>query len=99
MDDSNHDLVIGGSGMLGGLVEALVRDGRTVSVVARGLTRLKRLAARHPDIHPVPLDCYDDAALEAGLAQAVRDHGPFRRCVAWMHDDSQDRALRIAQQV
>jgi NAD(P)-dependent dehydrogenase (short-subunit alcohol dehydrogenase family) len=94
-----HDLVIGGSGMLADLVEAMVRSGRRVSVVARGAARLQALAERHPDIHPLPLDYYDDAALDAGLAAATRRHGSFSRCVAWMHDDSKDRALKIARQV
>jgi hypothetical protein len=94
-----HDLVIGGSGMLAELVEALAHGGRRVSVIARGRERLQSLAARHPNIHPLPLDYYDDAALDAGLAAAVRDRGALQRCVAWMHDDSKARALRIARQV
>jgi hypothetical protein len=94
-----HDLVIGGSGMLSGLVEALARDGRQATVVARGRERLQRLAARHPNIHPLVLDYHDDAVFDAGLAAAAERHGPFNRCVAWMHDDNKARALRIAQQV
>jgi NAD(P)-dependent dehydrogenase (short-subunit alcohol dehydrogenase family) len=94
-----HDLVIGGSGMLADLVEAMARSGRRVSVVARGTARLQRLAARHPDIHPLALDYTAAPAFETGLAAAVRRHGPFSRCVAWMHDDSRDRALKIARQV
>lgn len=99
MEAPRHDLVIGGSGMLAGLVERLAGQGRRVSVVARGEARLQRLAARHPNIHPVPLDYYDDAALDAGLSQAVAGCGPIARCVAWMHDDSKRRALQIARQV
>jgi NAD(P)-dependent dehydrogenase (short-subunit alcohol dehydrogenase family) len=94
-----HDLIIGGSGMLAGLVETLARRGRHVSVIARGRERLQSLAERHPNIHPLPLDYRDDTALDAGLAQAVRDHGALQRCVAWMHDDSEQRAVRIARQV
>src|SRR5689334_21485059 len=94
-----HDLVIGGSGMLAGLVAALAREGRTVTVVARGRTRLQRLAAQDPKIHPLVLDYFDDAAFDAGLAAAAERHGPLSRCVAWMHDDSKTRALRIARQV
>jgi hypothetical protein len=90
-----HDLVIGGSGMLAGLVEAMARQGRQVSVVARGMARLQSLAARHPNIHPLPLDYHDAAAFDAGLSA----RGPFARCVAWMHDDDQDRALRVARRV
>jgi hypothetical protein len=85
--------------MLSGLVEALARGGRFVTVVARGQGRLQRLAARNANIHPLPVDYTGDAALDAGLAASVRIHGPIRRCVAWMHDDSKARALRIARQV
>jgi hypothetical protein len=99
MDGSRHDLVIGGSGMLSDLVEGLARDGRQVTVIARGRDRLERLAARHPRIHPLALDYRDDAALDAGLAAAVTAHGALQRCVAWMHDDSKERALRIAREV
>jgi hypothetical protein len=94
-----HDLIVGGSGMLAGLAEAMAREGRDVSVIARGRDRLQRLAARHPGIHPLPLDYYNGAELDAGLAQAVAARGPFHRCVAWMHDDSKPRALKIARQV
>jgi hypothetical protein len=96
---AEHDLVIGGSGMLADLVETIARQGRQVSVIARGAGRLERLAKRHANIHPLQLDYYSDAALDAGLARAVEAHGPLQRCVAWMHDDSKDRALRIARQV
>ena len=94
-----HDLVIGGSGMLSGLVGALARDGSQVTVVARGRARLQRVAAQHPNIHPLVLDYYDDAVFDAGLAAAAEQRGPFSRCVAWMHDDSKARAARIARQV
>jgi CheY-like chemotaxis protein len=94
-----HDLVIGGSGMLAGLVAALAREGRQVTVVARGRARLQRLAAQNPNIHPLVLDYFDDAVFDAGLAAAAERLGPFSRCVAWMHDDSKTRALRIAGQV
>jgi hypothetical protein len=96
---AEHDLVIGGSGMLSGLVDEIARSGRLVSVVARGSARLQRLAARHPYIHPLPLDYTGDAAFDAGLETAVHLRGPFNRCVSWMHDDSKDRAVRVARQV
>jgi len=99
MDGAGHDLVIGGSGMLSGLVEGLARDGRQVTVIARGRDRLQRLAALHPSIHPLVLDYRDAAALDAGLAAAVAAHGVLQRCVAWMHDDSKPRALRVARQI
>ena len=92
---AEHDLVIGGSGMLSGLVIDLARGGRQVTVVARGRARLERLVAGHANILPLVLDYYDEAAFDAGLLH----RGPFNRCVAWMHDDSKERALKIARQV
>jgi hypothetical protein len=92
-----HDLVIGGSGMLAGLVRHLAKSGRQVSVIARGRDRLQRLEALN--IHPLPLDYRDPAALDAGLARCTREIGPIARCVAWMHDDDLDRALRVARGV
>jgi NAD(P)-dependent dehydrogenase (short-subunit alcohol dehydrogenase family) len=94
-DNSGHDLVIGGSGMLAGLVMSLAQRGRQVTVIARGTARLQRLAGRHPNIRPLSLDYTDDPAFDA----AVRSLGPIPRCVAWMHDDGKNRALRIARQV
>ena len=90
-----HDLVIGGSGMLSGLVAALARDGGQVTVVARGQARLQRLAAQNSNIHPLVLDYTDEAIFNA----AIERHGPFSRCVAWMHDDSKARAVRIARHI
>jgi hypothetical protein len=98
MDEiGGHDLVIGGSGMLAGLVRRLAGQGRQVSVIARGRARLQRLAASN--IHPLLLDYRDPGALEAGLARCRAEIGPIARCVAWMHDDDLDRALGIARQV
>lgn len=94
---SGHDLVIGGSGMLAGLVRRLAARGREVTVIARGPARLQRLAA--PNIHPLPLDYRDRLALEDGVARCTAETGPIARCVAWMHDDDLDRALWIADHV
>ena len=92
-----HDLVIGGSGMLAGLVRQLAADGRQVTVIARGRERLQRLAA--PSVHPLALDYRDRATLEDGIARCIGETGPIARCVAWMHDDDLARALWIAGHV
>lgn len=97
METGEHDLVIGGSGMLAGLVRRLAARGRQVTVIARGRDRLQRLAA--PNIHPLALDYRDRAALDAGLARCTAEIGPIARCVAWMHDDDLDRVLRIAAHI
>src|SRR5689334_8661465 len=92
-----HDLVIGGSGMLAGLVRRLAAEGRQVTVIARGHAPLERLAGQN--VHPLPLDYRDAQALDAGLLRCSRALGPIARCVAWMHDDDLDRVKWIAQQV
>jgi len=94
-----HDLVIGGSGMLSGLVGALAREGSQVTVVARGRARLQRVAAQHPNIHPLVLDYFDDAVFDAGLAAAAEQRARPADRGGRRHDDSKVRAARIARQV
>jgi NAD(P)-dependent dehydrogenase (short-subunit alcohol dehydrogenase family) len=92
-----HDLVIGGSGMLAALVRRLAAEGRQVTVIARGRERLQSLSATH--IHPLALDYRDRAALEGGIARCIAETGPIARCVAWMHDDDLDRVAWISGHV
>jgi hypothetical protein len=87
-----RDLVIGGTGMLGGLVRVLSLRGRRPVVVARGGARLAALAAEAPGMTALAIDYADDAALSAGL----RGAGPFQRCVAWVHDHAPNAPLIAA---
>lgn len=76
-----HVLVVGGTGMLSGLVEALAGDGGRLS-----------LLSRHASQHPGGFDCdyHDEAGFRAALEAAVRRHGPIDLAVAWF------RTLKIA---
>lgn len=96
---SGHDLVVGGSGMLAGLVTALARQGRHVSVIARDPGRLARLAEATRGITPLPLDYHDADALEAALTQASRDHGRIERAVGWFHCGAPEIPLAVARHV
>jgi NAD(P)-dependent dehydrogenase (short-subunit alcohol dehydrogenase family) len=96
---SGHDLVVGGSGMLFGLVMALARQGRRVSVIARDSHRLAHLARTAAGIAPLPLDYQDAEPLEAGLLQARRDRGPIERAVCWFHTDAPEIPLAVARHV
>ena len=96
---SGHDLVVGGSGMLAGLVTALARQGQHVSVIARHPDRLARLAEAAGGITPLPLDYRDAPALEAALTQASRDHGPIERAVCWFHTAAPEIPLAVARHV
>ncbi|KQW71494.1 hypothetical protein ASE17_00930 [Phenylobacterium sp. Root77] len=76
-----HALVVGGTGMLSGLVEALAGDGGRLS-----------LLSRHASQHPGGIDCdyHDAAAFSRALEVAVERNGPIDLAIAWFH------TLRIA---
>ena len=71
-----HILVVGGTGMLSGLVEALAGDGGRLSLLSR---RASRFA--HADVTGYDVDYYDEAAFVAALDTA----GPVDLAVAWFH--------------
>ena len=96
---SGHDLVVGGSGMLSGLVTALARQGRHVSVIARDPRRLARLAEAAEGLSPLALDYRDADALEAALLRAWRDNGPIERAVCWFHTAAPEIPLAVARHV
>ena len=76
---ASHILVVGGTGMLSGLCEALIGDGGRLSLVSR---RASRVAG------PDGFDCddYDPHAFTAALDAAVARSGPIELAVAWFHD-------------
>jgi NAD(P)-dependent dehydrogenase (short-subunit alcohol dehydrogenase family) len=100
--DRQHDLVIGGTGMLAGLCLALAQEGRQVSVIARDAGKLDHLAQAAPAgaIRPISLDYCDVAALRAGLLAAIDAAGPIQRAICWVHgEQSEDVPLVIADLV
>ena len=96
---SNHDLVVGGSGMLAGLCEALSKEGRTISVLARGRARLGSVAARARNMHPISADYTVDDDFDRALRTAILEHGPIERCVCWIHSIAPRAPLIVAQHV
>ena len=96
---SGHDLVVGGSGMLSGIVTALARQGRHVSVIARDRHRLARLAETAAGIAPLAIDYRDADALEGALLQARWDNGPITRAVCWFHTAAPAIPLAVARHV
>ncbi len=73
---SGHVLVVGGTGMLSGLVEALAGDGGRLSLLSRHASRL-------PD--GIDCDYHDEAAFGRALETAVGRHGPVGLAIAWFH--------------
>jgi len=85
--------------MLSGLVAALARQGRHVSVIARDPRRLARLAETADGITPQALDYRDADALEAALLQTRRDNGAIERAVCWFHTAAPKIPLAVARHV
>ncbi|MBI1775377.1 MAG: short-chain dehydrogenase [Proteobacteria bacterium] len=94
---TGHDLVVGGSGMLAGLCEALAREDRIVSVIGRDQGRLQRLVQRHPNIRPLSVDYRDAEALERSLVAAETASGPIERAVCWIHTVAPDAPVIVGR--
>lgn len=91
-----HDLVIGGSGMLAGLVEKMADGTRTISVIARSPRRLQQLASRAQGVQPLPCDYENTAALHQTIADATAQNGPIERAVCWIHSTAPDAMPIVA---
>ena len=75
-----HILVVGGTGMLSGLCEALTGDGGRLSLLARRASAWGGSAAGRFDC-----DYYDEDAFAAALDAAVGQRGPIELAVTWIH--------------
>ncbi|MDO8802220.1 hypothetical protein [Phenylobacterium sp.] len=84
-----HTLVVGGTGMLSGLCEALAGDGGRLSFLSR--------QACGPD--GFACDYYDPAAFTAALDAAVARAGPINLAVAWFHTLKIEAPRLLAERV
>src|SRR5436305_7434184 len=89
-----HILVVGGTGMLAGLCEALAGDGGRLSLLARRASRFGLAGARAYDCN-----YYDEAAFDESLARALDDAGPIDLAIAWFHTLKIAAPRRLAAQV
>lgn len=78
--DGPHILVVGGTGMLSGLCEALAGDGGRLSLLARRASAWRGAAAGRFDC-----DYYDEAGFATALDAAVAAAGPIDLAVTWIH--------------
>jgi hypothetical protein len=85
-----HILVVGGTGMLSGLVEAFAGDGGRLSLLSRHASRVTRPGATGYDV-----DYYDEADFIAAL-DAV---GPIDLAVAWFHTLKIPAPRRLAERM
>ena len=86
-----HILVVGGTGMLAGLVEALAGDGGRLSLLSRRACSF----AGPSNVTGYDADYYDEAAFTAALDAA----GPIDLAVAWLHRADIPAARRLAERV
>lgn len=89
---SPHILVVGGTGMLSGLVEALAGDGGRLSL-------LSRQASSVVGENGFDCDYHDAEAFAAALAAAVDRAGPIDLAVAWFHSLKIAAPRLLAEQV
>ena len=84
MKSNNHALVIGGTGMLAGVCLHLAREGYSVSVIGRTLSKFKRLKIESPpnSIFPLMTD-YDTDDVFEEINKAIRERGPFDLIISW----------------
>ena len=73
-----HALIVGGTGMLAGLAEALARDGGRLSLLSR---RASEVAGENG----FDCDYNDEARFVAALDAAVARSGPVDLAIAWFH--------------
>jgi NAD(P)-dependent dehydrogenase (short-subunit alcohol dehydrogenase family) len=90
--DGPHILVVGGTGMLSGLCEALAGDGGRLSLLARRATAWGGAAAGQFDC-----DYYDEAGFTAALDAAVAANGPVDLAVTWIHTLKIAASRRVAE--
>jgi hypothetical protein len=98
-DAGGHALVVGGTGMLAGLCDALAADGLQVTVVGRDPARLRRVAARSRRIHPLSADYERIPAFAAALAVAACARGPIELAVCWIRSWAPQSLLAVASAV
>lgn len=89
---TQHTLVVGGTGMLSGLCEALAGDGGRLSLLSRHASRV--LSAGGFDC-----DYYDPASFSAALDAAVVRSGPISLAVAWFHTLKIEAPRRLAERI
>ncbi|ATZ29678.1 hypothetical protein ACFZBM_38250 [Streptomyces lavendulae] len=88
-------LVVGGTGMLAGVVGALVREGLTTVVVSRNPpapAAFGSLGTAGGVLIPVGADYTEPERFARTLRRAAARTGPFRQAVLWVHAEGRPHA-------
>lgn len=87
-----HVLIVGGTGMLAGLAEALARDGGRLSLLSRRVSEVAGGDGFDCDYH-------DEADFVRALEAAIAKAGPVDLAVAWFHTLKIPAPRRLAERV
>jgi len=84
MKSNTHALIIGGTGMLAEVCLHLAREGYSVSVIGRTLSKFKQLQVRSPpnSIFPLIAD-YDADDVYDEINKAILERGSFDLIISW----------------
>ncbi|EEM17288.1 MULTISPECIES: short-chain dehydrogenase [Bacillus] len=92
-----HALVIGGTGMLKKVSVWLCNQGLYVSVIGRDRNRLedvKNTCNAPRNVTCISLDYHDGDALKQSIKDTIKQNGPIRLVVAWVHTTAK-KALQV----
>jgi hypothetical protein len=83
-----NTIVIGGTGMLGGVVEYLVKKGDQVTVLSRSVGKFNKMLERQQisqeAVSFISADYFNKDALIQVLDEHIKMNGPFEQAVIWM---------------
>ncbi|MCM2446900.1 MULTISPECIES: hypothetical protein [unclassified Rahnella] len=86
----SHYLVVGGTGMLSGVVERLIKDGNMVSILSRGEDNFRKLKLnlKSDNIFHIACDYHDADATKKKLELHTHKFGLFNFAICWVHEPS-----------
>ncbi len=76
-----HTLIVGSTGMLWGLTQALARRNRTVTVLCRAAP----ISGPSESIQDAPADDHAPNELIAAIDRAIHGRGPIDTAITWIH--------------
>ncbi|MGD6965511.1 hypothetical protein ACQCVP_03640 [Rossellomorea vietnamensis] len=87
-------LIIGGTGMLGGVVDHLVKKGEKATVLARSREKFTRMLERfglsEQEAAFLQADYFDTRALIRALMEHIKLNGTFDEAVIWMRSSAEE---------
>ncbi|AFE58171.1 short chain dehydrogenase [Rahnella aquatilis HX2] len=85
---TSHYLVVGGTGMLSGVVKALIKDGNIVSIVSRGDEKFRKLVKDlgTNNLYHLSCDYHDIENLKIQLKNHTENLGFFDVSICWVHE-------------